>query len=173
MNCKKVRRWLPLFIGSEISERKISAVKAHLERCPKCRQEYDSCVLSLGKVKEWLKEEKRDLENREWEEIIKKAVEKGTPRVSPLIPWPFKKAWAYALMAFLAVAITLFVVNSSFIQEKGRGVEGLKQAQAQLPANSLQESQQDVISVTLVSQETGLRIFWFLDKNFELKEEKE
>lgn len=172
MKCKKVRRFIPLVIGSEISERKISAVKVHLKKCPRCRQEYDSWALSLGKVKEWLKEEKIELEGQEWEEMIRKAVRKGRPKVLPLIPWAYKKAWVYALMAFLAVAITLFVINTSFFQEKGRGGEGVKQAQVQLLSNSLQESQQEVISVTLVSQETGLKIFWFFDKNFELKEEK-
>ncbi|MGQ9472378.1 MAG: hypothetical protein ACUVR0_11935 [Candidatus Aminicenantales bacterium] len=61
MKCKKARRFIPLVIGSEIAELKILAVKVHLEKCPRCRQEYDSCVLSLGKVKEWIKEEKIEL----------------------------------------------------------------------------------------------------------------
>jgi anti-sigma factor RsiW len=162
VNCKKVRRWLPLFIGSEISERKIRAVKAHLERCPECKQEYESCVLSLGKVKEWLKEEKRDFKGGEWEEIIREAVEKRKPEVSPLIPWPFKKVWAYALMAAVAVLMAFFA-TSPFLKKE-------LNPEAKVSA-ALQT--QDVISITLVSQETGLKIFWFFDKNFELKEAEE
>jgi len=37
------------------------------------------------------------------------------------------------------------------------------------PAAAQKESSQDVVSVTLVSQETGLKVVWFLDKNFEWK----
>lgn len=162
MNCKKVRRWLPLFIGSEISGRKISAVKAHLERCPECKQEYDFCALSVEKAKEWLKEEERDFESREWQEIIRKAVERGTPEVKPLILWPFKKAWAYALMAAVAVLVTFFA-TSPFLK---------KELNPEAPISAALQTQ-DIISITLVSQETGLKIFWFFDKNFELKEAEE
>ena len=32
---------------------------------------------------------------------------------------------------------------------------------------------QDVVSMTMVSQETGLQIVWFLDKNFDYEGEQE
>jgi len=39
------------------------------------------------------------------------------------------------------------------------------------PAAAQKEGSQDVVSVTLVSQDTGLKVVWFLDKNFEWKGE--
>jgi hypothetical protein len=39
------------------------------------------------------------------------------------------------------------------------------------PAAAAKEGSQDVVSVTLVSQDTGLKVVWFLDKNFEWKGE--
>jgi hypothetical protein len=39
------------------------------------------------------------------------------------------------------------------------------------PAAAQKEGSQDVVSVTLVSQDTGLKVVWFLDKNFDWKGE--
>jgi len=39
------------------------------------------------------------------------------------------------------------------------------------PAAAGTEGSQDVVSVTLVSQDTGLKVLWFLDRNFEWKGE--
>jgi len=39
------------------------------------------------------------------------------------------------------------------------------------PAAAQKEASQDVVSVTLVSQDTGLKIVWFLNRNFEWKGE--
>jgi hypothetical protein len=169
MNCKKVRRLLPLMAGSEISQSKISGIKAHLEACPECRAEYDSFILSLEKTKEWLAEERIAWEEREWQKAVQKAIEQRESRVSSLAPWPFKKAWAYAVMAVFAFLLTLFLVRPSFIKQK---IEPESRIMAELreePEQTKQESQQDIISMTLVSHETGLRIVWFFNKNFNLE----
>jgi hypothetical protein len=63
-------------------------------------------------------------------------------------------------MAVCAVVLTLFVVRPSFIEEGTGSGEGML-------------AQQEVISMTMVSQETGLKIVWFFNKNFELKEIEE
>lgn len=160
MNCKKVRRLLPLMIGSEIPDSKIIGIKAHLEECPDCRREYDAYKLSIEKTKEWLAGDRKDLEDWEWQRMVRHAAEEKAPKISPLVPWPFKKAWAYALMAVFLVVLTLFVVMPSFIKELA-GPEKKMMAK------------QEVVSMTIVSKETGLKIVWFFNKNFELKEIEE
>ncbi len=160
MNCKKIRDLLPLMMGPEIPHSKVSAVNAHLEKCPECRCEYDAYVLSLEKTKEWLEEDGKDWEDWEWQAVLQGAKKEKAPKVSPLVPWPFQKAWAYALMAVCAVVLTLFVVRPSFIEE-GTG------------AGERMLAQQEVIPMTIISQETGLKIVWFFNKNFELKEIEE
>ena len=160
MNCKKILRLLPLMMGPEIPHSKVVAVDAHLEKCPECRREYDAYVLSLEKTKEWLIEDSKDWEDREWRAVLQGVKKEKSPKVSPLAPWPFKKTWAYALMAVCVVVLTLFVVSPSFFEE-GTG------AGEKMPA------QQEVIPMTIVSQETGLKIVWFFNKNFELKEIEE
>lgn len=41
-----------------------------------------------------------------------------------------------------------------------------------LPGISEKKDSQDILSVTLVSQSTGLRVYWTFDRNFDWKEEK-
>ncbi len=51
-----------------------------------------------------------------------------------------------------------------------RAEKSLKsESRPQEPAAASQEGSQDVVSVTLVSQDTGLKVIWFLDRNFEWK----
>lgn len=174
MKCKKVRRWLPLMVGSDISPSKISSIKAHLEKCPECQQEYDSYSLALEKTKEWLEGNKPDWVEREWQQAVQKAVKGKESVISALAPWPFKKAWAFTLMGVLAVALTfLFVIKPFYI---GEGIasdsELLSRTQAQLLGSAFQESQQEVVKMTLVLPETGQKIIWFFDKNFELEVKK-
>lgn len=169
MNCKKVRRLLPLMAGSEISQPKILAIKAHLQLCPECRAEYDSFIVSLEKTKEWLAKERIGWEEREWQEAVQKATEQREFRVSSIAPWPFKKAWAYAMMAVFALLLSLFVVRFSFIKQKIEPESRMIAKFRQEPERMKKEPQQDIISMILVSHETGLRIVWFFNKNFELE----
>ncbi|NIM58143.1 MAG: hypothetical protein GTO16_04265 [Candidatus Aminicenantes bacterium] len=171
MNCKKVRRLLPLMVGSEIPQSKILSLKAHLEECPKCRQEYDSYNLSLEQTKEWLAKDRIDWEEYEWQQALQSAIKDKKPEVTALVSWPFKKAWAYSIIGVLVVALTLLlIIRPSIMQKKmGLGSEKFTEEQAQLFRSSPEESEQDVVSMTLVSKETGLKIVWFLNKNFELE----
>lgn len=173
MNCKKARRLLPLIIGSEIPQSRISAIKAHLEECPECRKKYDSYVKSLKKTKEWLEEDRKDWEEKEWQAVIRRAVKEEKPEVSPLIPWPFKKAWAYTLMAVFVLALTLLIIWPFFsTEEMGAGSKMLAESQTRLFESVGDKPEQDVISMTIVSKETGLKIVWFFNKNFELEEKR-
>ncbi len=71
----------------------------------------------------------------------------------------------------LAVALTLlFIIRPSIIQKKmGLGSAKFTEEQAQLFRSSPEESEQEVVTMTIVSKETGLKIVWFLNKNFELE----
>lgn len=174
MNCKKVKRLLSLMVGSEIPPSKTSAIKAHLEKCPKCQHEYDFYILSLEKTKEWLARDRKDWEDREWQEAVQKAIREGKHEVTPFVLWPFKKAWAYALVGVLAAALTfLFVIRPSYIEkEKGPVSEMMAEYKRQLFKSFEDKSQQEVISMTMVSKETGLKIVWFFNRNFKLEGEK-
>ncbi len=161
-------------VGSDISPSKISSIKAHLEKCPECQQEYDSYSLALEKTKEWLEEDKPEWVEKEWQQVVREAVKEKRFVISPLAPWPFKKAWAFTMMGVLAVALTLlFVIKPFSIGEGGApDSELLSRTQAQLVRSAFQESQQEVVKMTMVLPETGQKIIWFFDKNFELEVKK-
>jgi len=158
-------------VGKDLSPSKISSITAHLEKCPECQQEYDSYSLALEKTKEWIEEDKLDWVEREWQQAVQEAVKDKESVISPLAPWPFKKAWAFALMGVLAVALTLLLVIKPFFLGEGTAPDSelLSRTRAQLLGSTFQESQQEVIKMTLVLPETGQKIVWFFDKNFELE----
>ena len=171
MKCKKVRRLLPLMVGGDLRSSQISAVKAHLERCPGCQREYDAYILSLEKTKEWLEKDRKDWEESEWQRAVQNAVTQRKPEVSPFAPWPFQKAWAYVMMGVLAAALTLLLVVNPFnIGEEMTPDSGVySRTQARLSGGSLEESQQEVVRMTMILPETGQKIVWFFDKNFTLE----
>jgi predicted anti-sigma-YlaC factor YlaD len=165
MNCKKVQRLLPLMVGSEIPRSKIQALRAHLKKCPKCQDEYNSYIQSSEKIREWLAKDKLDWEETEWQQTVRNAIREKSPAVSSLVPWPFRKTWAYALIAVFTVVLSFLIIRPSIIKEEsGRrpGTEVLAKKKAK----------QEVISMTMVSKETGLKIVWFFNKNFELEDKK-
>jgi anti-sigma factor RsiW len=171
VNCKKVQRWLPLMVGKDLSPSKISSIKAHLEKCPECQQEFDSYSLALEKTKEWLEKDRKEWLESEWQRTVQKAVKEKRSVISPLAPWPFKKAWAFALMGVLAVGLTLLFVIKPFYLGEGIAPDSelLSRTQAQIVRSAFQESQQEVVKMTMVLPESGQKIVWFFDKNFELE----
>jgi predicted anti-sigma-YlaC factor YlaD len=171
MKCKKVRRLLPLVAGGDLRSSRISAVKAHLERCPECQREYDAYILSLETTKEWLEKDRKDWEESEWQRAVQRAVTESKPEFSPLAPWPFRKAWAYAVMGVLAAALTLLLVVKPFDIKEGMTPDSgvSSRTQARLSGSPLEESQQQIVKMTMVLPETGQKIIWFFDKNFTLE----
>ena len=158
-------------VGSDLSASMAEAVKSHLVKCPGCQQEYDAYVLSLEKTKEWLEEDRQDWEEREWQQVIQNAVKQKKPAVSPFAPWPFKKAWAYSLMGVLAAALVFLLVIKPFnIREEIALDSGMfERTQAQLTGGVFQESPQEVVKMTIILPESGEKIIWIFDKNFDLE----
>jgi hypothetical protein len=62
-------------------------------------------------------------------------------------------------MVFFAAALTVLVVRPSFVPSQAPG--------------SAEPDSQDVVAVTLVSRDTGLKVQWFFNRNFNLKEDTE
>jgi membrane carboxypeptidase/penicillin-binding protein PbpC len=82
MKCKKVKRLLPLYAGNDLSLRMASVVKSHLSGCPECRREYKVYIQSLQEIKGWLKSERIDWDEAEWQQSVKRA-SAGRPGLQP------------------------------------------------------------------------------------------
>lgn len=174
MNCIKAQRFLPLFWGGELSPRKKSSVLKHVGQCPHCEEEFGRFATSIQKAREWLLEDSVDWNKQEWEQVVRTAWEKGA---RPQRPWKlhaFKKSWVYGLTAAAAFAL-IFLVGFPLLRT---GKLDLREA-LRLPTQKDSplffpeaSGQQKVVSMTMVSKETGLKIVWFFHKDFDLEEEE-
>jgi hypothetical protein len=171
MNCKKTRRYLPLAAGSDLSPAKMSAVAAHLEKCSLCRKEYEWYLLSLRETKDWMTSDGQEWVQNEWQETVQKAVIEDKPSPAPMVPWPFKKSWAYALMVLFAAVLTIVLVGPHFQQKNfNSALREYTSGGIYASAGIEKEPQQDVVSMTFVSSKTGLKVVWFLNRNFDIEE---
>jgi len=165
MKCKKIKRLLPLYAGNDLSLRMASAVKSHLSNCPECRREYKVYIQSLQEIKEWLKSERIDWDEAEWQQSVKRAATGKIVQKKTLAPWPFKPVWALGFITVISIIISIFWLGPSLFRERS----GLQPDAAVIK----QTSSQEVVEMILVSRETGLKVKWFLNKNFNLEEETE
>ncbi|MEA3421291.1 MAG: zf-HC2 domain-containing protein [Acidobacteriota bacterium] len=165
MKCKKIKRLLPLYAGNDLSLRMASAVKSHLSSCPECRREYKVYIQSLQEIKEWLKSERIDWDEAEWQQSVKRAAAGKIVQKKTLAPWPFKPVWALGFMTVILIVISIFWLGPSLFRERS----GLQPDTAVIK----QTSSQEIVEMILVSRETGFKVKWFLNKNFNLEEETE
>jgi hypothetical protein len=161
MKCQKIQRLIPLLAGSELPESQISSVREHLEGCLQCQKEFEKYTFLVDQTRKWLAEDKIGWEEKEWQKTIQSVVEKGSKRKTSLVPWPFPRAWAYALMAGVMLLITILIIQPPFFKQNGLAPEYRDMTEVE---------KQEVVSMTMVSKETGLKIVWFFNKNFELEE---
>jgi anti-sigma factor RsiW len=168
MTCRKTRKWLSLMVGDDLPAKKAAAVRAHCEKCARCRKEAEGLALAIRAAKKLaLSEEKVGLNAAEWKKMIRAAT---AERVEEL------KARPLGLQPALAVVLAaIFVAGLTFVLFQ-RPLEKTNLRAALMSPGTIQQltgtrpeagKAQDVLKMTIVSQETGLRITWFFDKNFD------
>jgi len=172
MKCKRVQRLIPLIAGDEITGSKASMIRSHLHRCPLCRGEYEKYVLLVQRTRRWLTEDRLGWEEREWQQTLKKIMSEKEARRPSIIPWPFPKGWAFALMAGAVLLITALIVRPPFVEKIGLKPRYTDDARVETLKANEEGEQQEVVSMTMVSKETGLKIVWFFNKNFDLEEKQ-
>ena len=159
MNCQKVIRLIPLYAGLDLPTKTKAAVQAHLQNCLSCQQEYSEYKSIIQQTREWWAQERKDWGEAEWKKNVQTAVEKAEEKQRWLVPWPFKKGWAFVLMTASAILLSFLVLHPSFVKDNlGR-----------TPTLSALESQSEIVSMKIVSKETGLKINWFFHKDLILE----
>lgn len=166
MTCRKARKLMPLAAGNDLGPRRARALSAHIEACPACRKELEGFRSALIAFRTAAKEEGApDWTEGEWKALIVRATAGG--RALPDgksgndtgVLWP-RWAAASALGALLGV-VALSMLFRGPGPERTRADARLDVMEAAAP------KAQDVVSMTMVSQETGLQIVWFFDKKFD------
>ncbi len=159
MKCRKVARLIPLFAGSDLQAKTREKVQRHLQDCSRCQQEYIEYQSILQRTRGWLAQERKDWKETEWKKMVQSAVEKAEEKRSWLVPWPFKRGWAFVLMFVSAILFSFLVLHPSFVKDKIR----------RAPIVSAMEPPTQIVSMQLVSKETGLKINWFFHKDLKLE----
>jgi hypothetical protein len=157
MTCRKAKKLMPLYAGDDLRPRLMLAVRAHVDACPSCRKDLGEYRESLSRFKAAAKAESAP----EWNEAEWRAL---AARFRPADPGEKRPAFLarprWAAASVLGVCLGLAVLTVLF-------KVGNRESREKSPAG-----EPSVVSLTLVSQETGLRVVWFLDKNFEWKGDK-
>ena len=167
MTCRKARPLLALHAGDDLGPRQARAVRSHLEACPECRRELEALRDALAELKaEAGREAVPDWGAGEWRALMARVTQEarasGSAERGPVwrLPRP-RGAAAAALGALLGCAALALLVTRPPVPREGISLAGRA------------AGEQDVVSMTMVSQETGLQIVWFFDKNFDYKGERE
>jgi len=169
MTCRGTKKYLPLLVGNELSQKRALKVKAHLERCPGCRKEVEEISAALDAAKGLAqKEALRDWTDAEWRQMLRSVTAANVERRPWAVRLVQRPAFAFGLALLIFAASALWLQKKLPLRPEERGaLQARSQTTAQRPKES---AGQDVLSMTIVSQETGLKIVWFFNKNFEWKE---
>jgi len=210
MNCSRVRRWIPLYAGADLSARKARRLEKHLERCTDCGREIEELRAALDGIRDVAGRETLDWPEAEWKDVMArvKSEKPGSRPVSSLGVIP-RKAWAYGLAIVLVLGIAALILRSILSPPYAPLLSEIITATPAQPSRSLktdealpvsdprdlpfgarrsrmeppdratlaagpapEKATQNLMSLTLVSQETGLKVHWTFNRNFEWKEKK-
>jgi hypothetical protein len=152
MTCAKVKKSLPLLAGNDLPPRKVRRLLAHIDGCPLCRKELEEYRAALGRVKAAAREDRvANWSDSEWKGLLARITAEKSGKRSPA--YGFRPRWAVAsgLATVVLLTVLTIVYRNSIFRPEGT-------APAPGP---------EVVSITMVSQETGLQVVWFLNKNFE------
>jgi hypothetical protein len=123
----------------------------------------------LANLRAIARSEERDWDEPAWHRAVARATaaEPGAALTarSPRLRW----AWAYAAVLVILVGagavVTLNVLHRS-------GMESTGEARAGLEGGSADRMGQNPLALTLVSGESGLRVHWYFNREFDWKEEQ-
>lgn len=154
MTCRKAKKLMPLYAGGDLRPRLMTAVRAHVDSCPACWQELAEYRESLSRLKTAAKAESvPDWSEAGWRALAARFKPAATETRRPDFLGRPRWAAASVLGGFLGLAALAMLFKD--------GDLGPREISAAAGPS--------VVSLTLVSQETGLQVVWFLDKNFEWK----
>ena len=209
MNCSRVRKWIPLYAGADLSARKFRHLEKHLEGCAHCRTEVEEHKAALAGFQTLADRETLDWPDAEWKALMARVKsEMPGPRRGSLMGAAPRRAWAYGFAAVLFLGIVGLILRSRLSPTATPPVSEVVAATPALPARSLMRERftsgsspqdvpfqvrrkqgaidqatlaartgsskpaQDILFLTLISQETGLKVHWTFNRNFEWEEKE-
>jgi hypothetical protein len=127
----------------------------------------------LAHLRAGARSEEPDWEEAAWHRAVAKATAEEPAAVRRAPGRGLRWAWAGAAAVLILGAGTVATVNLLHRPPGGGGgFASGRNAGRNLEVGAVGETAQDQISLTLVSSESGLRVHWYFDKDFDWKEEK-
>lgn len=172
MTCRRVRKLMPLFAGDDLRPRPAAAFRAHIDSCPGCREELERFRTALAGIKTAAKTAgAAEWREGEWDALMARvATEARVTRgaTSGVGAPPIRPSWAAA--SVVGTFLCLIVLSMLFRGPSSRP-ERMKAA-GEKPG-AAEAGEQDRLTLTLISPESGLQVVWIFDKNFDWKGDQE
>lgn len=172
MTCRKVRKLVPLAAGGDLPQRQARAFQAHIDACPGCRAELERFRADLAAVAAEAKAAGvAGWSEPEWSALMARVRREGAAarrHGTGFGPGRSRRGWAPASALGAAVGLALL-----FGLLDGPGTRRPAAAAGGPEALVSEAKPQDVLTMTMVSPETGLQIVWFFDRNFDYGGEQE
>ncbi len=172
MTCRRVRKLIPLAAGDDLRPRPAAAFRAHVDSCPGCREELERFRTALAGIRTAAKTAAvAEWSEGEWDTLMARvaAEARGTREAPGGVGAPVvRPRWAAASVvgAFLCL-----IVLSMLFRDPSSRPETMKAA-GEKPV-SAEAGEQDRLTLTLISPESGLQVVWIFDKNFDWKGDQE
>jgi anti-sigma factor RsiW len=164
---------MPLFVGGDLRPGSASAVRAHIDACPGCREELEGFRAAMAEIKAAARADSvAEWNEGEWNALMARVKSEGTSEVGAAASGRggrvFRPSWAAAsvLGAFLGLVVLNILFRGPSSRLQTMRAEGDKPVAAEA-------GKQDRLTMTLVSPESGLQVVWIFDKNFNWKGDQE
>jgi hypothetical protein len=163
MNCRRMKKTIPLVSGDGLSAKKGQRIRAHLDRCPGCGQEAREFEAALKAAKNLAAADlPEDWSDAEWRKMMAAIASEKVGRRKVFVAIPSKPVLAGGL------ALVLVAAGTFFLLKKPANEPGRPRSPSALASPS-QVRPEEPSSVTIVSKETGLKIMWFFNKDLDLE----
>jgi anti-sigma factor RsiW len=166
MRCDRILKLLALFAGAELSRKKAGRIAAHLEACPSCRREAAGMAAALRAAKALARtDEVEDWSEPQWRSMMREITSSRIARKRILAGPAWKPVLAGAVALLLVVSGAYFFLKRS--SEPSSVQTALRTPSQSLTAPVQPPERGDGKSKTIISKESGLKIIWFYNKDFQ------
>ncbi len=175
MNCHETKNSKLLFLEGELPARRVRRLKKHLESCPACRKELEEFESALVGLRTAAREEEQDWTEPEWQALLARATAEPVRRRGPVFRGSPRVAWTLGIFFFILIALAVVFFRPVFKDMASPLVRervSTSPAGASLPGMAEEALSQNGLSVTMVSNESGLKVHWYFNRNFDWEEEK-
>lgn len=114
---------------------------------------------ALSRLRAAVREEERDWQEAEWRAVLRQAIARGSEKPPERMFTKRRMLWASA-----AGLLLVGFAAAYFLGLRREPVATISESAAGIAEHT--DRGQETITLTLISQESGLRVYWCLNRNF-------